>query len=167
EVGRGTSTFDGVSIAWAVAEYIHNNSKVSAKTLFATHYHELTELVLTLERAKNYNVLVKEWNNEVIFLHKIVEGPTDKSYGIHVASLAGLPKEVIERAKDILVNLENETISEQGLPKFAKESAQLTFFSTVNHPVVDEIKDLDTENMTPLQALKKLDDLKKKIKEEK
>ncbi|MFH1905422.1 MAG: DNA mismatch repair protein MutS [bacterium] len=163
EVGRGTSTFDGVSIAWAVAEYIHNNPKVNAKTLFATHYHELTELVLTLERAKNYNVLVKEWNNEVIFLHKIVEGPTDKSYGIHVASLAGLPKEVIERAKDILVNLENETISEQGLPKFAKESPQLTFFAPIDHPVVDEIKNLDTENMTPLQALKKLDELKKKV----
>jgi len=168
EVGRGTSTFDGVSIAWAVAEYIHNNPKVSAKTLFATHYHELTELVLTLERAKNYNVSVKEWNNEVIFLHKIVEGPTDKSYGIHVASLAGLPKEVIERAKDILVNLENETISKDGLPKFAKEPAQLTFFTPIDHhPVVDEIKDLDTENMTPIQALKKLDELKKKIKEEK
>jgi len=174
EVGRGTSTFDGVSIAWAVAEYIHNSPNVNAKTLFATHYHELTELVLTLERAKNYNVLVKEWNNELIFLHKIVEGPTDKSYGIHVASLAGLPKEVIERAKDILVNLENETISEEGLPKFApstkknknaeiKESSQLTFFTPVDHPVVDEIKDLDTENMTPLQALKKLDELKKKI----
>jgi len=162
EVGRGTSTFDGVSIAWAVAEYIHNNPKVSAKTLFATHYHELTELVLTLERAKNYNVSVKEWNDEVVFLHKIIEGPTDKSYGIHVASLAGLPKEVIERAKDILVNLENETISEKGLPKFAKEPAQLTFFAPVDHPIVDEIKSLDTENMTPLQALKKLDELKKK-----
>ncbi len=177
EVGRGTSTFDGVSIAWAVAEYIHNNPKISAKTLFATHYHELTELVLTLERAKNYNISVKEWNNEVIFLHKIVEGPTDKSYGIHVASLAGLPKEVIERAKDILVNLENETISEEGLPKFAPSTkksknkeireSQLTFFTPVDHPVVDEIKNLDTENMTPLQALKKLDELKKKLGEEK
>jgi DNA mismatch repair protein MutS len=100
EVGRGTSTFDGVSIAWAVAEYIHNNEHVQARTLFATHYHELTELEFSLQKVKNYNIAVKEWNDKIIFLRKIVKGGTDRSYGIHVAQLAGLPQEVIKRATE-------------------------------------------------------------------
>jgi DNA mismatch repair protein MutS len=104
EIGRGTSTFDGLSIAWAVAEHLHG--AVGAKTLFATHYHELTELAATLPRVKNYNVAVREWHDQVIFLHKILPGGTDKSYGIQVARLAGLPKEVIARAKEVLNNLE-------------------------------------------------------------
>jgi DNA mismatch repair protein MutS len=118
EIGRGTSTFDGLSIAWAVAEYLHN--QVGAKTLFATHYHELTELAATLPRVKNYNVAVREWHDQVVFLHKIVPGGTDKSYGIQVARLAGLPKEVIQRAKEVLANLEEAELSADGKPKIAK-----------------------------------------------
>ena len=173
EIGRGTSTFDGVSIAWAVAEYIHNHPNLRSKTIFATHYHELTELELTLPRVKNYNVSVREWNEKIIFLRKIVPGGTDKSYGIHVARLAGLPKEVIERAKKILATLEIATLSASGKPKFASstqknsstEDQQLTFFTSEYHPVVDELKNLDVNNMTPLEALNKLQELKEKIKE--
>ena len=118
EIGRGTSTFDGLSIAWAVAEHLHN--VVGAKTLFATHYHELTELAATLPAVKNYNVAVREWHDQVIFLHKILPGGTDKSYGIQVARLAGLPKPVIQRAKEVLANLEEAEISADGKPKLAK-----------------------------------------------
>ena len=118
EIGRGTSTFDGLSIAWAVAEHLHNG--VGAKTLFATHYHELTELAATLPRVKNYNVAVREWHDQVIFLHKILPGGTDKSYGIQVARLAGLPKEVIARAKEVLNNLEEAELSADGKPKLAE-----------------------------------------------
>jgi len=118
EIGRGTSTFDGLSIAWSVAEHLHNN--VGAKTLFATHYHELTELSATLPRIKNFNVAVREWHDQVVFLHKILPGGTDKSYGIQVARLAGLPKEVIQRAKEVLNNLEEAELSAEGKPKLAK-----------------------------------------------
>ena len=120
EIGRGTSTFDGISIAWSVVEYIHNNTK--AKALFATHYHELTELSITLDSVKNYNIAVKEWNDEIIFLRKIAVGSADKSYGIQVARLAGLPKEVIERAKEVLANLENKEFDEGGQPRLTKKS---------------------------------------------
>ena len=118
EIGRGTSTFDGLSIAWAVAEHLH--TVVGAKTLFATHYHELTELAVTLPGVKNYNVAVREWHDQVIFLHKILPGGTDKSYGIQVGRLAGLPKEVIARAKEVLGNLEESELSAEGKPKLAK-----------------------------------------------
>ena len=118
EIGRGTSTFDGLSIAWSVAEHLHN--QVGAKTLFATHYHELTELSATLPRIKNFNVAVREWHDQVVFLHKILPGGTDKSYGIQVARLAGLPKEVITRAKEVLNNLEESELSAEGKPKLAK-----------------------------------------------
>ncbi len=118
EIGRGTSTFDGLSIAWAVAEHLHNS--VGAKTLFATHYHELTELATTMPRVKNYNVAVREWQDQVIFLHKILPGGTDKSYGIQVARLAGLPKEVLARAKEVLGNLEEAELSAEGQPKLAR-----------------------------------------------
>ena len=118
EIGRGTSTFDGLSIAWAVAEHLHN--VIGAKTLFATHYHELTELAVTLPGVKNHNVAVREWHDQVIFLHKILPGGTDKSYGIQVGRLAGLPKPVIQRAKEVLANLEEAEISADGKPKLAK-----------------------------------------------
>ncbi len=118
EIGRGTSTFDGLSIAWSVAEHLHNS--VGAKTLFATHYHELTELAVTLKKVKNFNVAVREWHDQVVFLHKILPGGTDKSYGIQVARLAGLPKEVITRAKEVLNNLEESELSAEGKPKLAK-----------------------------------------------
>lgn len=129
EIGRGTSTFDGLSIAWAVAEHLHN--AVGAKTLFATHYHELTEMAATLPRVKNYNVAVREWHDQVIFLHKILPGGTDKSYGIQVARLAGLPKEVIARAKEVLANLEEAELSADGKPKLAQRKKK----SAVTEPV--------------------------------
>jgi DNA mismatch repair protein MutS len=121
EIGRGTSTFDGISIAWAVAEYLHNNQLVKAKTLFATHYHELTDLALTMSGVKNYKVLVSEKDDQIAFLRKIVPGGADKSYGIQVARLAGMPTEVIDRAKDILQNLEETEHGEEGEPKIAKK----------------------------------------------
>ena len=120
EIGRGTSTFDGISIAWAVAEYLHNCEEVKAKTLFATHYHELTDLALTMRGVKNYNVLVREKNDKVVFLRKIVPGGTDKSYGIQVARLAGMPQEVVDRAKEILSNLEEGELGETGQPRIAR-----------------------------------------------
>lgn len=112
EIGRGTSTFDGLSLAWSIVEHLHN--QVGAKTLFATHYHELTELTGKLKRLRNFNVAVREWNDAIVFLHKIVEGGTDKSYGIQVARLAGVPKEVIDRAKVILRNLEDSELTPEG-----------------------------------------------------
>ena len=117
EIGRGTSTFDGISIAWAVAEYIH--TKIRARTLFATHYHELTELALTMDRVKNYTVAIKEWNDQIIFLRRVVEGGADKSYGIQVARLAGLPEAVIQRAREVLANLEQAEFNDQGEPRLS------------------------------------------------
>jgi DNA mismatch repair protein MutS len=135
EIGRGTSTFDGISIAWAVAEFLHNNEKAKAKTLFATHYHELTDLALTMSGVKNYNVVVSERNDQIVFLRKIVAGAADKSYGIQVARLAGLPMDVIDRAKEILTNLEEGEFSEAGQPKLARhnrrkgrDSGQMSLF---------------------------------------
>src|SRR5207247_1865384 len=112
EIGRGTSTFDGLSLAWSIVEHLHN--AVGAKTLFATHYHELTELAQRLPRLKNFNVAVREWHDQIVFLRRIVEGGTDKSYGIHVARLAGVPKAVLERAKVILNNLEESELTPEG-----------------------------------------------------
>jgi DNA mismatch repair protein MutS len=121
EIGRGTSTFDGISIAWSVAEYLCKNEALRAKTLFATHYHELTDLALTLRNVQNYSVLVKEKGHSITFLRKIVKGAADKSYGIQVARLAGLPDAVIERAGDILKNLEEGELGDTGQPKLAKK----------------------------------------------
>jgi DNA mismatch repair protein MutS len=166
EVGRGTSTFDGVSIAWATAEYIREH--VKARTLFATHYHELTELGRMYPGIRNYNVAVKEWGGEIIFLRKIAEGATDKSYGIHVARLAGLPREVIERAKLILQNLEAQTLDAEDKPRFAKNvpkgrkqvQIQLNMFA-LDDKVGDELRRLKIEKLTPIQALAKLEELKR------
>ena len=130
EVGRGTSTFDGLSLAWSILEHLHN--QVGAKTLFATHYHELTELAERLPRLQNFNVAVREWNEQIVFLHKIVEGGADKSYGIHVARLAGVPKPVIERAKDILKNLEDTELSPDGSTRYAsRQSAERETLSKI------------------------------------
>jgi DNA mismatch repair protein MutS len=173
EIGRGTSTFDGLSIAWAVTEYIHNNPHIRSKTLFATHYHELTELALIYPRIHNYNVAVEEWEDQVIFLRKIVAGGTDNSYGIYVAQLAGLPVELIERAKEILANLEaNELNPHNKTPKIARRRAgsnvdakQVNLFSLPQKGKVEkELENLDVNNITPLQALQKLNDLKKLIR---
>ena len=171
EIGRGTSTFDGISIAWAVAEYLHNNPQVRARTLFATHYHELTELEMNLPGVKNYNVAVKEWNDEIIFLRKIVPGGTDKSYGIHVARLAGLPRKVIERAKDILNTLEEGCIREDKLPQpedGAGKSGgpqQLSLFEMRPDPIAEEIKLLDLDSMTPIEAFNKLREFREKYRD--
>jgi len=171
EIGRGTSTFDGISIAWAVAEYLHNNADVRARTLFATHYHELTELEMNLPGVKNYNVAVREWNDEIVFLRKIVPGGTDKSYGIHVARLAGLPGKVIERAKDILNALEEGCIREERLPRPEGAPAdragaqQLTLFEMRPHPVIEELKSIDVDKMSPLEALYRLKILQEKCRE--
>jgi len=154
EVGRGTSTFDGISIAWAVAEYLVN--KIKARTLFATHYNELTDLALTMEGVKNYNVVVREWGEEVIFLRKIEAGSADKSYGIQVARLAGLPMAVIERSKAVLDMLEKKE-SKALLPRHA----QMDLFFT-GDPVTRELLSLDMDSLTPQKALKKLGELKKK-----
>jgi len=124
EVGRGTSTFDGLSVAWAVAEFLHEREEVRPMTLFATHYHELTELALTLGRIKNYHLAVKEWKGEVVFLRKILPGPSDQSYGLHVAHLAGIPRVVIERAREILSNLEKQELDEAGRPVLAKRPSR-------------------------------------------
>ena len=174
EIGRGTSTFDGLSIAWAVAEYLHDHPSLRPKTLFATHYHELTELALTKERVRNYNVAVKEWGGEIIFLRKIVEGGTNRSYGIQVARLAGLPQKVIDRAKEVLSNLEKGELDVMGMPKIAttkkavfklKPSSQLTFFGQPD-PIRSELKGLKIDQLTPLEAINILNELKKKAEKD-
>ena len=166
EVGRGTSTFDGISIAWATAEYILN--AIKARTLFATHYNELTELSLTHNGVRNYNVSVKEWGDEIIFLRKIEKGPSDKSYGIQVARLAGIPEDIINRSKEVLANLEKEELDETGSPKFAhrktkRGTVQLDLFSSMPASIVSEILNLDVKALKPEEALEKLMDLKKKV----
>src|SRR5246127_1905385 len=123
EIGRGTSTFDGLSIAWSVAEFLHDQSK--ARTLFSTHYHELTELEMTRQGVKNFNVAVREWNEQIIFLRKIIRGGADKSYGIQVARLAGLPKEILDRAKEILAHLEKPDGAVASSPTKTKKSTRL------------------------------------------
>ena len=166
EIGRGTSTYDGISIAWAVVEHIHNHPRLRAKTLFATHYHELTELARVLPRVRNYNVAVAEEGDRVIFLHRIVPGGADRSYGIHVAQLAGLPKAVIHRAEEILEELEREARAPTRRRK-AAEVQQLALFPTKPHPVVEELSRLDVNSMTPLEALNKLYELQQKIEQTK
>ena len=170
EIGRGTSTFDGVAIAWAVAEFLHNNARVRAKTLFATHFHELTELEITCPRVKNYNIAIKEWNDEIVFLRKVQEGAADKSYGIQVARLAGLPPDVIARAKQILNTLENNSIDLQGQPVIAGKQTepgllQLDLFKEdFRKEVIDAIQGADLNELTPIQALNLLAELKTKLK---
>ena len=171
EIGRGTSTFDGLSIAWAVAEYLHDLKGRGVKTLFATHYHELTELARLKPRVRNYNISVKEWNDEIIFLRKLVEGGTNRSYGIQVARLAGIPDRVIQRAKKILYHIEND---KHGLksPAFMiedgdvlkKGQVQLNPFSGPDQYVIEKLQKLDISKMTPLDALNCLNKLKEKAK---
>jgi DNA mismatch repair protein MutS len=178
EIGRGTSTFDGISIAWAVAEFIHE--KLRARTLFATHYHELTDLALTMDRVKNYNVAIREWNDQIVFQRRVVEGGADKSYGIQVARLAGLPATVVERAKEVLANLEQKEFDDAGEPVASHRERrggrgtqgggeremvsehQLGLFAARDANLVREIAEMDLNAMTPLEAMNKLADLKKK-----
>ena len=161
EIGRGTSTYDGISLAWSVVEFLHEH--IGCRTLFATHYHELTDLEKSLTGVKNLNVAVREWQEEVIFLHKIIPGAADKSYGIHVARLAGVPREVVERSKEILAQLEEEHLDAEGRAKIArprpvekKTHIQLTLFGAADHPLIDELRKLDLNNVTPLAAMQLL-----------
>lgn len=168
EVGRGTSTYDGLSIAWAVVEFIHNNPRLRAKTLFATHYHELVELAQFLPRVKNFNVAVTEEGGKVVFLRKVVPGGADKSYGIHVAQLAGLPGSVIHRAQEVLAGLEDNQSQKQQKTIRPKEvlSQQLALFDH-NAQLVEELQKLDIDSLSPLEAITKLYELKKKAMERK
>jgi DNA mismatch repair protein MutS len=168
EVGRGTSTFDGISIAWAVAENLVNN--IRARTLFATHYNELTELAMTLTGVKNYNISVKEWGDEIIFLRKIERGPADKSYGIQVARLAGLPEPVISRAKEVLDNLEKSEFTGAGNPRVVgrrrmKKAQQLDLFSVNYEPIVNKLSEIDPPSLSHEEAIRYLQELKKMAKE--
>ena len=160
EIGRGTSTFDGLSLAWSITEHLHNHSNVGARTLFATHYHELTDLENTLERLENFQAAVKEFGDKIVFLRTILPGISDKSYGIHVAQMAGLPSEVIERAKEILnfhISQENIHGTRQAIPA----SNQLSIFDQKENELKKAISALDLDKMTPIQALQTLDKLKK------
>lgn len=166
EVGRGTSTFDGISIAWALTEYLHG--RIGAKTLFATHYHELNELADLFPRIRNYKVDVREYGDKVIFLHKVVPGFADHSYGIQVAQMAGLPEEITERAKKILKNLEESELNVYSSGKQIKgrippPDIQMTLFEMKDERLREDIRKLDVENMTPLEALQRLAELKKRI----
>ncbi|MDP4270036.1 MAG: DNA mismatch repair protein MutS [Bacteroidota bacterium] len=171
ELGRGTSTYDGISIAWAIVEYIHEHAKACAKTLFATHYHELNEMERSFKRIRNYNVSVKEVDNKVIFLRKLVPGGSEHSFGIHVAKMAGMPQSIVKRANEILKQLETDN-RKNGIAKPTKEISthregmQLSFFQ-LDDPVLsqirDEIKNVDINNLTPMDALNKLNEIKKII----
>ena len=173
ELGRGTSTYDGISIAWAIVEYIHEHPKAKARTLFATHYHELNEMEKSFKRIKNYNVSVKEVDNKVIFLRKLERGGSEHSFGIHVAKMAGMPKSIVKRANEILKQLETDNrqqgISGKPLNEVSENRGgmQLSFFQ-LDDPILcqirDEILNLDVNNLTPLEALNKLNDIKKIVR---
>ncbi len=176
EIGRGTSTFDGLAIAWAVAEDLVNKNNKGVKTLFATHYHELTELALTRNRVKNYNIGVREWNDTIIFLHKIMKGGTNRSYGIQVAALAGVPPKVVERAHEILKNIEQGEFDHFGKPRIAadknaknknragvsaKHPNQLSLFAGSPDPVREKLESIKPDGLSPIEALNLLYELKK------
>jgi DNA mismatch repair protein MutS len=168
EIGRGTSTYDGLSIARAVAEYIHNHPRLGAKTLFATHYHELVELANYLPRVRNFNVAVSEEGGKVVFLRQIIPGGADKSYGIHVAQLAGLPRSILSRAQEVLSELESEGGGRRGIQKRGRRKEprpqQLPLLGA-KPPILEELEKLDISSMTPLEALNKLYELQQKAGE--
>lgn len=172
EIGRGTSTFDGISIAWAITEFIHENPDVSAKTLFATHYHELNEMAELFPRIKNYKVEVREYDDKVIFLHKVNPGSADHSYGIQVAQMAGLPLFVTNRAKEVLQNLESKELTPYEVKKEKLKKMQsatdnqISLFEIKDDKLRTEIGDIEIDSLTPIQALNKLNELKKKVKED-
>ncbi|MBQ2195847.1 MAG: DNA mismatch repair protein MutS, partial [Prevotella sp.] len=173
ELGRGTSTYDGISIAWAIVEYLHEHPKAQARTLFATHYHELNEMEKNFKRIKNYNVSVKEVDGKVIFLRKLERGGSEHSFGIHVAEIAGMPKSIVKRANVILGELEGKDGSRKksamkNMPNpTEREGMQLSFFQ-LDDPVLcqirDEILTLDIDNLTPVEALNKLNEIKKIVR---
>jgi DNA mismatch repair protein MutS len=168
EVGRGTSTFDGISIAWAVAESLHDCPH-RPRTLFATHYHELTDLALTKARLKNFNFAVKEWQGDIIFLRNLVSGAASHSYGIHVARLAGLPVSVIERAKEILARLEGDESDRENLrtgsaSENSTEPVQMALFGSVDRRLREELRSVDVSRLTPMEAINLLDKLTNEAK---
>jgi DNA mismatch repair protein MutS len=173
EIGRGTSTFDGISIAWSITEYLHDHPNINAKTLFATHYHELNEMAELFPRIKNYKVEVREYGDKVIFLHKVTPGGADHSYGIQVAQMAGLPQFVTSRAKEVLANLESKELTpyEVKKAKLAKlknhDNLQISLFEMKDDSLRKEISDIPIDDLTPLQALNKLNELKRKLDEKK
>jgi DNA mismatch repair protein MutS len=160
EIGRGTSTYDGLSIAWGMIEYIHNHPHLRAKTLFATHYHELTQLADLLPGVRNYNVVVSEADTKVVFLHKIVPGGADRSYGIHVAQLAGLPSPVIQRANEIMAELEKT--SGRAVKTYPHAAQQAMLFPELS-PLLEELRELDINSLSPIEALNKLFEWKLKF----
>jgi DNA mismatch repair protein MutS len=167
EIGRGTSTFDGLSLAWAVAEHLASNTRARPKTIFATHYHELTDLADALPAVANFHVVVREWKEDIVFLRKVVPGRSDRSYGIQVARLAGLPPSVVGRAREILNGLERDELSRGGRPSLSGDAAekqrQLGLFqapSTEDDAVRRRLRAIDVNAMTPMQALALLADLK-------
>jgi DNA mismatch repair protein MutS len=165
EIGRGTSTYDGVAIAWAVTEYLHD--RVGCKTMFATHYHELMQLPERLQHARNYNVAVRETGDTVVFLHRLEPGGTDRSYGIHVAQLAGLPDGVVRRAREILGTLEGEHRMVPGAPAPARDPGQLALFGDPPppDPMVEELRRIDVNALTPLEALNRLAEFKRRAED--
>ena len=167
EIGRGTSTYDGLSIAWAVAEFIADKEKCGAKTLFATHYHELTDLENTLEGVKNYSIAVKEKGEDIIFLRKIVKGGTDESYGVHVARLAGVPKAVTQRANAILKNIERKNIlTNKAIEKESKKqvSGQLDMYNFKLAEIAHELDKINIDELTPIDALNALVRIKEEMR---
>jgi len=164
EVGRGTATFDGLSLAWAITEYLHENPHVAARTLFATHYHELTVLDDTLDRLSNYHTSVQEYKDKIIFLRKIIPGAGDKSYGIHVAKMAGLPKSIIQRANEILLQHINQSKNNQVQSDISSFSTQELLFDIEEKKIITELSELDVDSMTPIEALQMLFDLKTKYR---
>jgi DNA mismatch repair protein MutS len=162
EIGRGTSTFDGISIAWAVAEHLHDRAAERPLVLFATHYHELTDLARSKERVRNHSVAVREWKGEVLFLRRIVPGPASQSYGIQVARLAGVPQEVIGRAREILANLEQSELTAAGQPRLAHsrrgggDDGQLALFAAAEERLAAELTAIDVDRLTPVDALNRL-----------
>jgi len=161
EIGRGTSTYDGLSIAWAIAEYIHDHQHLGARTLFATHYHEMTQLESLREGVRNYRVAVQERDGDVVFLRKIVPGGADRSYGIHVAKLAGLPPSIIHRAQEVLARLEQpDSALEDFSPSQDRNKPRPSLPQA--HPLIDEVRQIDLFSMTPLDALNRLAELQKR-----
>lgn len=174
ELGRGTSTYDGISIAWAIVEYLHEHSRAQARTLFATHYHELNEMEKNFPRIKNFNVSVKQVDGKIIFVRKLEKGGSEHSFGIHVAEIAGMPRSIVKRANIILKELEKDNSQVGSVGKAAverldqsREGVQLSFFQ-LDDPVLTQIRDeilgLDVNNLTPVEALNKLNDIKKIVK---
>ncbi|HET9795953.1 MAG TPA: DNA mismatch repair protein MutS, partial [Thermoanaerobaculia bacterium] len=170
EVGRGTSTFDGLSLAWAIVEHLRDAPERRAFTLFATHYHEMTELAKTSPGVANFTMAVREWEGKVVFLRKVVAGGADRSYGIHVAELAGIPEPVIARAREILANLEEQELDVRGLPKFARKEGeapkegQFLLFAGQEELVLEKLREVEIDQLTPVAALSLLASLQDRVR---